>query len=87
MFAGAEQARRKSDLGRALELSAASVKALDHAQWPSSSQSRGNRLWPIRGTRTLSVADAFSYSERTDLYPADLCLSPADFCAVRVKRQ
>jgi hypothetical protein len=34
MFAGAEQARRKSDLGRALELSAASVKALDHGQWP-----------------------------------------------------
>lgn len=33
-FAGAEQARREDDLGRALELSAASVEALEHSQWP-----------------------------------------------------
>jgi len=33
-YAGAEQARRKGDLGRALELSAACVEALDHSQWP-----------------------------------------------------
>jgi DNA-binding NarL/FixJ family response regulator len=33
-FAGAEQARRKGDLGRAVQLSAASVEALDHSQWP-----------------------------------------------------
>ena len=33
-YAGAEQARRQGDLGRALELSAASVEALDHSQWP-----------------------------------------------------
>jgi len=33
-YAGAEQARREGDLGRALELSAASVEALDHSQWP-----------------------------------------------------
>jgi DNA-binding NarL/FixJ family response regulator len=33
-YAGAEQARRDGDLGRALELSAASVEALDHSQWP-----------------------------------------------------
>jgi DNA-binding NarL/FixJ family response regulator len=33
-FAGAERARREGDLGRALELSATSVDALDHCQWP-----------------------------------------------------
>ena len=33
-YAGAEVARREGDLGRAIELSAASVAALDHSQWP-----------------------------------------------------
>jgi DNA-binding NarL/FixJ family response regulator len=33
-YAGAEHARRQGDLGLALELSAASVAALDHSQWP-----------------------------------------------------
>jgi DNA-binding CsgD family transcriptional regulator/tetratricopeptide (TPR) repeat protein len=33
-FAGAERAQRSGDLGRALALSAASVEALDHSQWP-----------------------------------------------------
>jgi DNA-binding NarL/FixJ family response regulator len=33
-YAGAEQARGNGDLDRALELSAASVEALDHSQWP-----------------------------------------------------
>ena len=33
-YAGAEHARREGDLGRALALSAASVEALDHSQWP-----------------------------------------------------
>jgi DNA-binding CsgD family transcriptional regulator len=33
-FAGAERARREGDLGRALELSVASVEALEHSQWP-----------------------------------------------------
>jgi DNA-binding NarL/FixJ family response regulator len=32
--AGAERARLAGDLDRALELSAASVEALDHSQWP-----------------------------------------------------
>jgi DNA-binding NarL/FixJ family response regulator len=33
-YAGAERARKEGDLGRALVLSAASVAALDHSQWP-----------------------------------------------------
>jgi len=33
-FAGAEQARRDGDLGRAIELSAGCVEALDDSQWP-----------------------------------------------------
>jgi DNA-binding NarL/FixJ family response regulator len=58
-FAGAERARRDGDLGRALELSAKCVEALDHSQWPfieTVARLRRADLFLERGSETDRIA-------------------------------